>query len=71
MPAWIAGIQVRRMRPGDIHVNLNSSSLCWGGRDPGFRVHCPRPAVFIKEAAKSTKFKSINSESFMSLVCSF
>ncbi|MGH7930796.1 MAG: hypothetical protein ACREQV_23740, partial [Candidatus Binatia bacterium] len=26
MPAWIAGIQVRRMRPETFHVNLGSST---------------------------------------------
>jgi len=29
MPAWIAGIQVRRGASGDIHVNLGSSTPCW------------------------------------------
>ena len=28
MPAWIAGIQVRRKRP-EIHVSLDSSAPCW------------------------------------------
>ena len=27
MPAWIAGIQVRRMRPEDSHVNLGSGRI--------------------------------------------
>jgi hypothetical protein len=29
MPAWIAGIQIHRMLPGDIHVSLDSSTPCW------------------------------------------
>jgi len=29
MPAWIAGIQVRKDASGDIHVNLDSSIPCW------------------------------------------
>ena len=29
MPAWIAGIQVRKDASGDIHVNLDSSTPCW------------------------------------------
>jgi hypothetical protein len=29
MPAWIAGIQIRRMLPVDIHVSLDSSTPCW------------------------------------------
>ena len=30
MPAWIAGIQFRRM-PGDIHLSLDSNAPCWNG----------------------------------------
>jgi hypothetical protein len=29
MPAWIAGIQVRKDASGDIRVNLDSSTPCW------------------------------------------
>ena len=29
MPAWIAGIQVRKDAFRDIHVNLDSSMECW------------------------------------------
>ena len=29
MPAWIAGIQVRKDASGNIHVNLDSSTPCW------------------------------------------
>jgi hypothetical protein len=29
MPAWIAGIQVRKDAFGDNHVNLDSSTPCW------------------------------------------
>jgi len=29
MPAWIAGIQVRKDASGDIHVNLDCSTPCW------------------------------------------
>ena len=29
MPAWIAGIQVRKDACGNIHVNLDSSTPCW------------------------------------------
>ena len=29
MPAWIAGIQVRKEVSGNIHVNLDSSTPCW------------------------------------------
>ena len=29
MPAWIAGIQLRKDASGNVHVNLDSSSPCW------------------------------------------
>jgi hypothetical protein len=29
MPAWMAGIQVRKDASGNIHVNLDSSTPCW------------------------------------------
>ena len=29
MPAWIAGIQVRKDASGNIRVNLDSSTPCW------------------------------------------
>jgi hypothetical protein len=29
MPAWMAGIQIRKDASGDIHVNLDSSAPCW------------------------------------------
>ncbi len=29
MPAWTAGIQVRKDASGNIHVNLDSSTPCW------------------------------------------
>jgi hypothetical protein len=29
MPAWIAGIQVRKDASGNIHGNLDSSTPCW------------------------------------------
>jgi hypothetical protein len=29
MPAWMAGIQVRKDASGDIHVSLDSSTPCW------------------------------------------
>ncbi|HUK41754.1 MAG TPA: hypothetical protein VLX11_11935 [Candidatus Acidoferrales bacterium] len=41
MPARIAGIQVRRDAPGNIHVSLDSSTPCWNDASallkPGFR----------------------------------
>ena len=29
MPAWIAGIQIRKDASGNIHVSLGSSTPCW------------------------------------------
>ena len=30
MPAWMAGIQAPKdARPGNVHVNLDSSTPCW------------------------------------------
>ena len=29
MPGWMAGIQARKDAPGNVHVNLDSSSPCW------------------------------------------
>jgi hypothetical protein len=29
MPAWIAGIQIRKDASEDVHVNLDSSTPCW------------------------------------------
>jgi len=31
MPAWIAGIQIRKDASGDIHDDLGSSPPCWNG----------------------------------------
>ena len=36
MPAWIAGIQVRKDASGDIHVNLDYSPPCWNDGIEGF-----------------------------------
>jgi hypothetical protein len=35
MPAWIAGIQVRKDASGNIHVNLDSSAPCWNDATAG------------------------------------
>ena len=36
MPAWIAGIQVRKDAARNIHVNLDSSTPCWNDAIEGF-----------------------------------
>ena len=35
MPAWIAGIQVRKDASGNIHVKLDSSTPCWNDAREG------------------------------------
>jgi hypothetical protein len=40
MPAWIAGIQVRKDASGNIHVNLYSSTPYWNDANGGF---CLKP----------------------------
>jgi hypothetical protein len=39
MPAWIAGIQVRKNASGNIHVNLDSSTPCWNDAIGGEVLH--------------------------------
>jgi hypothetical protein len=36
MPAWMAGIQVRKDASGDIRVGLDSSTPCWNDAIEGF-----------------------------------
>jgi hypothetical protein len=59
MPAWIAGIQVRKDASGDIRVDLDSSLPCWNDRieDRCFELSETPLATFSKEDAKSTKEK--------------
>jgi hypothetical protein len=38
MPAWRAGIQVRKDASGNIHVNLDSSTPCWNDAIENFCV---------------------------------
>ena len=62
MPAWIAGIQARRMRPDDIHVNLGSGCPCrndeltlYDLRNSDGKI--PPPSTkFSKEDTKFTEF---------------
>ena len=46
MPAWIAGIQVRKDASGNIHVNLDSSTPCWNDAREG-------PLLNVTEALRS------------------
>jgi hypothetical protein len=49
MPAWIAGIQIRKDASGDIHVNLDSSIPCWNDAIEGRLLEltgAPPPRIF-------------------------
>jgi hypothetical protein len=39
MPAWIAGIQVRKDASGNVDVNLDSSTPCWNDVIEGFYLN--------------------------------
>jgi hypothetical protein len=57
MPAWIAGIQVRKDASGNVRVNLDSSTPCWNDAIEGSLLkvtEVPSP-IFSKEDTKSTK----------------
>jgi len=43
MPAWIAGIQVRKDASGDIHVDLDSSAPCWNDGIDGLCFNWAKP----------------------------
>jgi len=43
MPAWIAGIQVRKDASGDIHVDLDSSAPCWNDGTDGLCFNWAKP----------------------------
>src|SRR5215475_8352529 len=57
MPAWIAGIQLRKDAFGDIHVSLGSIAPCWNDKSKrsAWTDRGPFNAVFSKEDAKRTK----------------
>ena len=57
IPAWIAGVQVRKDASGNVRVNLDSSTPCWNDaiEGPLLKVtEVPSP-IFSKEDTKSTK----------------
>jgi len=51
MPAWTAGIQIRKDASGDIHVDLDSSLPCWNDEieDRCFKLSETPLATFSKE----------------------
>jgi hypothetical protein len=67
MPAWIAGIhQVRKDAPGDIRVDLDSSTPCWNDATAGALLEPTevRPPIFSKEATKNPARRSRNQKDF-------
>ena len=65
MPAWMAGIQVRKDASGDVHVGLDSSAPCWNdGIERPLRSFERTPlvndAIFSKKATKNTKFELVS-----------
>ena len=46
VPAWIAGIQIRKDAFGDVHVDLDSSTLYWNDAIEGFCLNCPSDRIF-------------------------
>jgi hypothetical protein len=64
MPAWIAGIQVRKDASANIHVSLGSSTPCWNDAKEGFWLNSPRllQARIFKEGHEepgSVRFKRL------------
>ena len=57
IPAWIAGVQVRKDASGNVRVNLDSSTPCWNDaiEGPLLKVTEVPSLIFSKEDTKSTK----------------
>jgi hypothetical protein len=53
MPAWIAGIQIRKDGSRDIHVSLDSSTPC--RNDAIEKVCLERPKSFTSRIFKGTR----------------
>jgi hypothetical protein len=58
MPAWTAGIEIRKDASGDIHVDLDSSTPCWNDATAGALLELTevRPPIFSKANQKTRKF---------------
>ena len=62
MPAWIAGIQVRKDASGNIHVNLDSSTPCWNDVIAAVLLElteAPPPRIFKGEREGHEGFRSL------------
>jgi len=67
MPAWIAGIQIRKDASGNIHVNLYYSAPCWndGIDGPLLEVtEAPLFPYFQRRARRARRFVIVVYESF-------
>jgi len=68
MPAWMAGIQVRKDASGNIHVNLDSSTPCWNdGIERRLLEVTEVHLAFSKEITKVTKNWDTNILKFRAL----
>jgi hypothetical protein len=58
IPAWIAGIQIRKDASGDVHVGLDSSTPCWNDATEGVLPKTNgNPSTYIfKGVAKTPRF---------------
>ena len=70
MPAWIAGIQVRKDASGDLRVHLDSSTPCWNDATAGALLELTevRPPIFSKGDTKSAKSINTKCETFVVFV---
>ena len=59
MPAWTAGIQVRKDASGNVHVNLGSSTPCWNDVIEGVLLE---PTEAIRPVFSNEETKNSNEE---------
>jgi hypothetical protein len=67
MPAWIAGIQVRKDASGNIHFNLDSSTPCWNDAIEVFYLN-PQECLRFVFSKESMSLEILN-RPFMFLGC--
>jgi hypothetical protein len=56
MPAWTAGIQVRKDASGDIHVNLGSGNSC---RNDDIEQYSPKLTRFSVANSRTPKIQRV------------
>ena len=67
MPAWIAGIQIRKDASGNIHVNLDSSAPWWNDATEEALLEvteAPLFPYFQRRARRARRFVIVVYESF-------